>query len=468
MSIEEYIKEKRLSAAEGENGDKIRSFDRNIVKTKIMQVIKDKISEQRDIDVTNMKEAKRIVTELAHKWIEEEVDLNYAHLMLTAHDKHEILEALIQHIFGYGVIEPYLKDKEVTEIMINGPKVIFVEKNGKLSRAVDKRGNAIAFSSNEELKTIIDKIVAPINRKVDESDPIVDARLPDGSRVNVVLNPIALDGTAVTIRKFPENPYTMEQLIQFGSLPGHVAKLLQKMVQGRYNIIVSGGTGSGKTTFLNALSMYIPANSRVVTVEDSAELKFSQVENIVRLETRPPNLEGKGEISIRSLVKTALRMRPDRIIVGEVRGGEALDMLQAMNTGHDGSLSTGHANSARDMLMRLETMVLMAGMQLPVISIRQQIASAVDFIVHLSRLRDGSRRVMTITEIVGVQEHEIVTRDIYAFQETGVERIGDKDMICGELKWTGNPIENTQKFISAGIKDFENYLLKGEKGHAGN
>ncbi len=458
MSIEEYIKSKRFSVSEintiDNNINQPRVYERSIIKSEIMQVVKDRISEKRDIDVLNIHESKRVVKEIAWKWIEEEVDLNYSHLMLNSNDKYEIFESLIQNMFGYGVIEPFLKDSQITEIMINGPKNIFIEKSGKLIRALDRRGNPLEFTSNEELKNIIDKIVAPINRKVDESDPIVDARLPDGSRVNIVLNPIALDGATVTIRKFPENPYTMEHLVEFGSTSQEVADLLKKMVYARYNIIVSGGTGSGKTTFLNALSMYIPPESRVITVEDAAELNFSQVENLVRLETRPPNIENKGQISMRALVKTALRMRPDRIIVGEVRGGEALDMLQAMNTGHDGSLSTGHANSATDMLMRLETMVLMAGMQLPMLSIRQQISSAVDFVVHLTKLRDGSRRVVQITEILGVNGTEIITNDIYRFKEEGMEEIDGRVRIKGKLTRTNHEISNTQKFVSAGIKDF--------------
>ncbi|MFZ5353638.1 MAG: CpaF family protein [Bacillota bacterium] len=461
MSIEAYLKERQFSVNTLEESSRLRQFDRSSVKTQIMNVIKDKISEKRDINLVNIEEAKAIVREIAWKHIEEEVDLNYSHLMLTSHDKYEILESLVQNMFGYGVIEPFLKDRSITEIMINGTKEIFIEINGVMERAVDRRGNPVEFNSSEELKNIIDKIVAPINRKVDESDPIVDARLPDGSRVNVVLNPISLDGHVVTIRKFPENPYTMEQLIGFGTITRNAAMLLENMVKARYNIVVSGGTGSGKTTFLNALSMYIPEDSRVVTVEDSAELKFSQVKNKVRLETRPPNLEGKGEITIRSLVKTALRMRPDRIVVGEVRGGEALDMLQAMNTGHDGSLSTGHANSARDMLMRLETMVLMAGMQLPLDSIRQQIASAVDIIVHVSKLRDGSRKVISISEITGTDNNEIIMKDIFNFEEEHNEEYMETGKVVGCLKWTGNYISRYHKFLSAGLRNYKK-LFEGD------
>lgn len=458
MSLEEYIKSKN-------DNQKIKSnietevIDASKIKQRILEAVKNRISEERDID---LEQAEKTVRELAWRWIEEEADLQSKKITITAQQKYEMLEELIQNMFGYGVIDPFIKDKDITEIMINGPKNIFIEKKGRLCRAEDQQGNYLQFNSNEELKNVIDKIVAPINRKVDESDPIVDARLPDGSRVNIVLNPIALDGAAVTIRKFPENPYTMEQLVFFGSLPSHVAELLEQMVKARYNIIVSGGTGSGKTTFLNSLSMFIPNDSRVVTVEDAAELKFSQVENLVRMETRPPNLENKGQIAMRDLVRTALRMRPDRIIVGEVRGGEALDMLQAMNTGHDGSLSTGHANSARDMLMRLETMVLMAGMQLPVISIRQQIASAVDFIIHLSKLRDGSRRVVQVTEVLGIEDSEIITQDVFVFKEKLVKQTHQGIQINGQLERTDYDIQQTYKFMSAGIYDYMKYL-EGEK-----
>jgi len=460
MNIENYIKRKQLQLGE-ENDGKAVTINTSVAETKqkIMQAIKERISEKKDISIIDMEETRKTIREVALKLIEDEVDTHYADMLISARDKYQITETLMQNMFGYGVIEPYIKDAEVNEIMINGMKDIFIERQGNIIRALDTRGNPVIFASGEELKNIIDKIVAPINRKVDESDPIVDARLPDGSRVNVVLSPISLDGPAVTIRKFPENPYTMQQLIEFKAISEKPAELLEQMVKAKYNIIVSGGTGSGKTTFLNALSMYIPQDSRVVTVEDSAELKFNQVINKVRLETRPPNLEGKGEITIRSLVRTALRMRPDRIVVGEVRGGEALDMLQAMNTGHDGSLSTGHANSAKDMLMRLETMVLMAGMQLPLLSIRQQITSAVDFIVHLSKLRDGSRRVISITEIVGLNGDEYITKDIFRFEESNENKDDGSGKIQGSLKWTGTKINKVQKFSFAGIDDYEKYLI---------
>ncbi|MHC1723784.1 MAG: CpaF family protein [Aminipila sp.] len=459
MSIEEYIKKVQLSSVNEKTSSELIDLEaRNKLKEKIIQSIKDRISENRDINVLDTKNTRYTLKNIFWKWIEEEAEVKYSHLMLSMQEKNEIFNLLLQNMFGYGVIEPFLKDSSVTEIMINGRRKIFIEKNGIISRALDKKGLPIEFTSEEELKNIIDKIVAPINRKVDESDPIVDARLPDGSRVNIVLNPISLDGSILTIRKFPENPYTMEQLVEFGALPENVMKLLDKMVKAKYNIIVSGGTGSGKTTFLNALSMFLPPECRVITVEDSAELKFTQVDNLIRLETRLANLEGKGEIAMRDLVRSALRMRPDRIIVGEVRGGEALDMLQAMNTGHDGSLSTGHANSSSDMLMRLETMVLMSGMQLPIASIRQQISSAVDFIIHLSKLRDGTRRVVEVLEIEKIEGIEIQVNPIFSFKEYGTETVNGRIRLKGRLEATGNKIKRTQKFLSAGIDDFEDCI----------
>jgi pilus assembly protein CpaF len=379
--------------------------------------------------------------------LEEESNGQFAYLMLTTSEKDALLEKLLQIMFGFGILEPLLNDPTIKEIMINGPKRIFIERDGRPEPARDKQGQLLNFHDRAELTHVIEKIVSPINRKVDETDPIVDARLPDGSRVNIVVKPIALDGPAVTIRKFPQHPYTLEQLVSFGALPLEVADILGKMVQAKYNLFISGGTGSGKTTFLNSLSMKIPAYERLVTVEDAAELKLVQAENIVRLETRPPNIEGKGSISMRELVRTALRMRPDRIILGEVRGGEALDMLQAMNTGHDGSLSTGHANSAQDLLGRLETMVLMAGLDLPAAAIRGQIVSAVDIIIHLARFRDGKRRVAHITEIVGLENTEIITRKLLVFKEEGIDTLGN---IQGKLVIVQELIHH-EKFLMAGI-----------------
>lgn len=350
-------------------------------------------------------------------------------------------------MFGYGILDSLIKDNSTTEIMVNGLNKIFMEKGGKITQARDRRGDFLRFNNSDELLYVIEKIVAPINRKVDESNPIVDARLPNGFRVNIVLNPISLDGTTITIRKFPESSYTMEKLIEFGTIPLYAGLFLKELVNAKYNIIVSGGTGTGKTTLLNALSNYIERDARVITIEDIAELKLSNLENLIRLETRPPNIEGKGEIPIRNLVRSALRMRPDRIVVGEVRGGEALDMLQAMNTGHDGSLSTGHANSALDMLSRLETMVLMSGVELPLISIRKQIASAIEVIVHLNKINDGSRKVVEIVEILGADSNGYTVHNLFEYRKKN-----NNDTIAGQLEYTGEVLNRTNKFLLAGIE----------------
>ncbi len=409
--------------------------------------MRERLTKNRSLVDLSTPESQEEIREMAWRVIEEESGGQFAYLMLTTLEKGELLEKLLQTMFGLGILEPLLNDPSIKEIMINGAKQVFIERDGRPELARDKQGQALAFHDQAELMHVIDKIVSPINRKVDEVDPIVDGRLPDGSRVNIVIKPISLDGPAVTIRKFPQAPYTLEELVSFGVLPGEVAEILGLMVQAKYNFFISGGTGSGKTTFLNSLSMKIPSWERLVTVEDAAELKLVQAENIVRLETRPPNIEGKGSITMRDLVRTALRMRPERIIVGEVRGGEALDMLQAMNTGHDGSLSTGHANSARDLLGRLETMVLMAGLELPVTAIRQQIVSAVDIVVHLAKFRDGKRRVAQITEIIGLEYNEILTQDLFAFQEQGMD-------IQGNLRGKLVPMKgifHKEKFLAAGI-----------------
>lgn len=358
-------------------------------------------------------------------------------------EKKAIMDGVFNSMRGLDVLQPLVDDPSVTEIMINGPDDIFIEQDGRLYK------KDISFGSEEKLEHIIQNIVAKVNRTVNESSPIVDARLKDGSRVNVVLPPIALNGPTVTIRKFPENPMTVEQLIRYKSITPEVAELLERMVKAKYNIFISGGTGSGKTTFLNALSNFIPHDERVITIEDSAELQIRGVDNLVRLETRNANMEGKGEITIRDLIKSSLRMRPERIVVGEVRGAEALDMLQAMNTGHDGSLSTGHSNSTRDMLSRLETMVL-TGATIPLDAIRHQIASAVDIIIQLSRLRDKSRRTVEICEVLGYEKGEIKLNTLYEFVEYGEDE--DKKII-GELKRTENKMYNLQKFRSAGVSD---------------
>ena len=360
---------------------------------------------------------------------------------LSIKDKKTIMDGVFQSMRGLDVLQPLLDDPQVTEIMVNGPDNIFYEKSGELYRST------VHFRDQKRLEDVIQNIVEPINRQVNESTPIVDARLKDGSRVNIVLPPIALSGPTVTIRKFPESPLTISRLIELGSLTPQVANFLRDLVLAKFNIFISGGTGSGKTTFLNALSNFIPATERIITIEDSAELQIQGIPNLVRLEARNANMEGRGEITIRDLIKSSLRMRPDRIVVGEVRGPEALDMLQAMNTGHDGSLSTGHAKSAKDMLSRLETMVL-TGADFPIEAIRQQIASAVDIIIHLGRLRDHSRRVLEITEVLSYQNGEIQRNPLYRFEELGED---DKGNIIGELRRTENSMQQTEKFRSAGL-----------------
>ena len=339
------------------------------------------------------------------------------------------------------IIEPFVNDRTITEIMINGPDKIFIEKQGLVIKT-----DAV-FESRERLEDIIQAIVARVNRSVNEAEPIVDARLEDGSRVNVVLPPIALNGPLVTIRKFPDKPMTIQDLIQYDSISAEAADFLDKLVKSKYNIFICGGTGSGKTSFLNALSSLIPGDERIVTIEDSAELQLSSVENIARLETRNANTEGKGEIRMKSLIKTSLRMRPERVIVGEVRGDEALDMLQAMNTGHDGSMSTGHANSTDDMLSRLETMVLMAA-PLPLDAIRKQIASALDIIIFLSRMRDHTRRTLEISEVLDYKNGVIELNPLYLFEYEGEDANG---RIIGGLKRTGNEMSNKWKAQLRGI-----------------
>ena len=360
---------------------------------------------------------------------------------LSLFDKTRLAKELFYTIRRLDILEELTDDPEVTEIMINGKDHIFVEKNGKLFRW-DKQ-----FDTREKLEDVIQQIVAKCNRTVNESSPIVDARLSDGSRVNVVLAPIALNGPVVTIRRFPKKPIQMEDLLSFGAISEEAVIFLRNLVKAKYNIIISGGTGSGKTTFLNALSGYIPKDERLITIEDSAELQILDVPNLVRLETRNENADGCKGISIRDLIKSSLRMRPDRIIVGEVRGAEAIDMIQAMNTGHDGSLSTGHANSASDMLSRLETMVLM-GINLPLAAIRGQIASGVDIIVHLGRLRDKSRKVLQIVEILDYENDEIKKNVLYEF----VEDHEEDGKIYGSLK-RKNELKNVSKLKGAGIKD---------------
>jgi pilus assembly protein CpaF len=354
-----------------------------------------------------------------------------------------IAEQVYSSIRGFGLLDAIIKDDSITEVMINGPDNIFIEQNGRLFK-LDKQ-----FESQRRLEDVIQRIVGLAGREVNQANPICDTRLPDGSRVNVVLPPIALCGPTLTIRKFSKTPMTIEKLIEYGSITQEIAEKLELLVKAKYNIFISGGTGSGKTTFLNALSNYIPHDERVITIEDSAELQIKRIDNLVSLETRNANAAGVGQITIRDLIKSSLRMRPERIIVGECRGGEALDMLQAMNTGHDGSLSTGHANSTEDMLSRLETMVLQGSAGLPLEAIRQQIASAVDIIIHLSRLRDRSRKTMEITEVVGYENGRVVLNPLYKFEEDENTTL---EKVSGTLKRTANPMKNTFKLRLAGIR----------------
>lgn len=351
---------------------------------------------------------------------------------------HEILDDLL----GFGPLQPLIEDESITEIMVNGPKKVFVERKGKLTKT------AVTFENDAAVLRVIDKIIMPLGRRVDNDSPTVDARLPDGSRVNAVIAPCAIDGPTITIRKFKKEKLSIDQLIQYGSLTKSMAEFIRACVISRLNIVIAGGTGSGKTTLLNVLSSYIPEDERIITIEDAAELKLQQ-DHVVRMETKPANLEGKHAVSIRDLVRNSLRMRPDRIVVGECRGGETLDMLQAMNTGHDGSLTTLHANAPRDALSRMETMCLMSGMDLPLKVIREQIASAIDLIIQQSRLKDGSRKVTAITEVAGMEGDTVVLTDIFKFEQTGISTDGK---VLGELKPTGIRPLFTPRLEVAGFK----------------
>ncbi len=367
--------------------------------------------------------------------------------VIKSDEKKEIIKTVFNSFRRLDILQPILDDTEVTEIMINGPNDIFIEKNGRITKL------ELKFESPEKLEDIIQIMVTAVNRIVNEATPIADARLKDGSRINVVLPPIALNGPIVTIRKFPDKPIDIDKLIELDSLTLEAAEFLKMLVIAKYNIFIAGSTGSGKTTFLNALSNFIPKDERIITIEDSAELQILNIPNLVRLEIRNENLEGKGGITIRDLIKTSLRMRPERIIVGEVRGAEAIDMLQAMNTGHDGSLSTGHANSTEDMLSRLETMIL-SWSTLPIEAVRKQIASAIDIVIFLSRLRDKSRRTLEISEILGIENNQIKLNPIFVFEEAFQSDSEPSNSVIGSLKRTDNPLVNKSKLINSGI-----YLL---------
>jgi len=399
------------------------------------------VSDLKKYVTENLSLSKMSDEELEEK-IEEIVIQRLGNQYCSIDQRVSIVQQIYSSIRGFGLLDSIMNDDTITEVMINGPENIFIEQNGRLFK-MDKQ-----FESQRRLEDIIQRIVGLAGREVNQANPICDTRLPDGSRVNVVLPPIALCGPTLTIRKFSKTPMTIEKLIQYGSITKEIAEKLEILVKAKYNIFISGGTGSGKTTFLNALSNYIPKDERVITIEDSAELQIVGVDNLVSLETRNANTSGAGQITIRDLIKSSLRMRPERIVVGEVRGGEALDMLQAMNTGHDGSLSTGHANSTEDMLSRLETMVLQGAAGLPLEAIRQQIASAVDIIVHLSRLRDKSRKTMEITEVVGYENGKIILNPLYVFVE---DEKSTMDKVSGTLRRTENPLKNDFKLRLSGI-----------------
>lgn len=386
------------------------------------------------MDITRTDEVRRTIQDLFEQILTEE------NIVLSRPERARLFEQIAAEILGFGPLQPLLEDDTITEIMVNGAKNIYIERKGKIHRV------PVTFENNEHVLRIIDRIVAPLGRRIDETSPYVDARLPDGSRVNAVIAPISLVGPVLTIRKFARNPITVDQLVQFGSINPEGLQFLKACVESRLNIVISGGTGSGKTTFLNILSGFIPSDERIVTIENAAELQLRQ-EHVVTLESRPPNIEGRGEVTIRALVINALRMRPDRIIVGEIRDEAALDMLQAMNTGHDGSMTTLHSNGPRDTLSRLETMTLMAGMDLPSKAVREQVSSAIDLVVHQDRMRDGTRKVTNITEVSGMEGDIITMTDIFLYEQTGMEN----GQIIGRLRPTGLRPKFMDKIEASGI-----------------
>jgi len=386
------------------------------------------------MDITRTDDVRRTIQDLFEQILAEE------NIVLSRPERARLFEQIAAEILGLGPLQPLLEDDTITEVMVNGAKNIYIERKGKVHRV------PVTFENNDHVMRIIDRIVAPLGRRIDESSPYVDARLPDGSRVNAVIPPISLVGPVLTIRKFSRNPITVEQLIQFGSVTQEAIQFLKACVESRLNIVISGGTGSGKTTLLNILSGFIPSDERIITIENAAELQLRQ-EHVVTLESRPPNIEGRGEITIRDLVVNSLRMRPERIIVGEIRDEAALDMLQAMNTGHDGSMTTLHSNGPRDTLARLETMTLMAGMDLPSRAIREQVASAIDLICHQERMRDGTRKITNLTEISGMEGEVITMTDIFVFEQTGLEN----GQIAGRLRPTGLRPKFMDKLEAAGI-----------------
>ncbi len=404
--------------------------------SQLVQQLKKRVYEVFDLN--------RLNDEMLEDAIEELLVHDVAGEYITINERVNIRDQVFSSIRGLGILDALINDDQITEIMINGPRNVFIEREGRLQKLERQ------FDDEIQLENMIQKIVGQAGREVNQANPIVDTRLPDGSRVNVVLPPVSLDGATVTIRKFSKTPMTIGQLIRFGSLTRETAHVLELLVKAKYNIFISGGTGSGKTTFLNALSGYIPHDERVITIEDSAELQIEGIDNLVRMETRNANTSGSGAVTIRDLIKSSLRMRPERIIVGEVRGAEALDMLQAMNTGHDGSLSTGHANSTRDMLSRLETMVLQGTEGLPLDAVRQQIASAIDIVIHLSRLRDKTRRTMEICEIIGYENGDYVLNPLYRFEEDEKSTL---EKVSGRLVRTDRPFMNEYKLRISGVNE---------------
>jgi pilus assembly protein CpaF len=425
------MRQRRQVIAEQRPGGKQNSY--LDLKTRVQNKLLSELDHQ-SMDITRKNEVRTHIEELFNAILADES------MVLSRAERHNLFESIVAEILGFGPLEILLADDTITEIMVNGPRNVFIEQKGNITRA------NVTFENDEHVLRILDRIVAPLGRRIDESSPLVDARLPDGSRVNAVIRPIALCGPTITIRKFSKKPLTVDDLIRFGSMTKEIADFLRACIISRLNIVVAGGTGSGKTTLLNVLSSFIPNDERIVTIENAAELQLRQ-EHVVTLETRPANIEGKGMITIQDLVVNSLRMRPDRIVVGECRSGEALDMLQAMNTGHDGSLTTCHANSPRVTLSRLEVMCLMSGMDLPVRAIREQIASAVDMIAQQNRLRDGSRKIEKITEVQGMEGEIITMSDIFEFEQTGIE--GGK--IIGRIRPTGLRPKFIDRIEAAGI-----------------
>jgi pilus assembly protein CpaF len=421
------VRERRVAPPGAAQRDKYHDL-KSMVQNKLLAEL------DPSMDVSQTAEVRRTIEELFENILAE------SNIVLSRPERRRLFEQIVAEILGLGPIEPLLSDGSITEIMVNGAKQIYIERAGKIFR------EPASFESDDHLMRIIDRIVAPLGRRIDESSPYVDARLPDGSRVNAVIPPISLVGPVLTIRKFSADPITVQQLIDFGTITAESVEFLKACVVARINVIISGGTGSGKTTLLNVLSQYIPVDERIVTIENAAELQLRQ-EHVVTLESRPPNIEGRGEVTIQHLVVNSLRMRPDRIIVGEIRAEEALDMLQAMNTGHEGSMTTAHSNSPRDTLARIETMTLMAGMDLPVRAIREQIASALELVVHLERMRDGTRKVTHIAEIQGMEGDVITMTDIFVYEQTGYE----DGKVIGRLRPTGLRPRFVDKIEQSGI-----------------